>query len=396
MQKGSLGRDRTKCVEMIQPVNVSSVWGSVRTPPAAAPNPIARWVKTAPQADPTQVQSQYWEPTPAAQGDIVLCVESGAQDDLTIRTPQFFRAATSQVAVSTQLGARVQSAPQVDLTQQSAIWESVTAGTTGLLGNFLLSVPQKDPTQIQPNIWPSAAAAPVVSYRPLSMVQTAPQPNPTQIAPQIWSSAAAAPAVSYNGLPFVLSAPQADPTQLQAKFWNAPTAQGVLGSYVYSIPQADPTQIQPNVWTTTLTPPITGFTVPQFQTPPQPDLNINYTVLWTPSTFSPSAPIPPDTSLPGGPWGNPAAGRGTMSETIGFREPEKKRKRIKLTPVEREIQLLINKLEPAKAVTLADALPKEQVEKLAAMESNLKQIQAKMEQARSDEEAIAILLMMIT
>lgn len=226
-----------------QAAQVSSVWSSVRTPPAGTPNPIANYVRTEPQFNPTQVQSAIFEPSFNAQGWISTSI-STSQDD------------PSQI--------------------QSQVWKSVAAAvavTTGSVPKYLQTAPQFDPTQIQPKVWPSQFTPPVLTGTVPPFINAVPQFNPTQVQPVVWPSQLT---VTYGVETWVQTKSQDDPTQIPSQIWSPsvtpPTILGpTLPAYLFVAEQIDTNRHQPQ--------PIT----------------------WTPSTFSPSGPIViPD--QPSGGW----------------------------------------------------------------------------------------------
>jgi hypothetical protein len=281
----------------------SKVWKSVPTPPVAT-SQVPRFVSSAPQSV-----------------------------DLT-QQPAIFKSAPTPIVVSTPLPFRlVQAGPeQVDLSISGWVAESAPM-FQGAPPASIWASPQTDPTQIAAQIWKPAATPPAVSgflgtyvsvpaqieERPTRQVwpsqisgQTPPVIKSIWAAPQIvdltlqaviLGPAITPPVVSY-AVPQLYASPQLiDLTQQGWIRGTAPMGQGPVPPLTFGIPQTDPTQIAPSIWQSVPTPPaILGVTVqPNTPVPPQFDTSVNSTVLWTPSTFSPSAPpAPPSVTVSSG------------------------------------------------------------------------------------------------
>lgn len=133
-------------------------------------------------------------------------------------------------------------------------------------------------------------------------VFTLPQ-DTTQLAAQIWKSQPAVISVTPNPIAIFFSIPpQIEDRQTRAIWQSLQAGQTppIISSF-YATPQPDPSQLPAQIWSAVPTPPaIVGVTVtPNTPVPPQFDPSVNPSTVWTPSTFSPSAPLVEDTGLGG-------------------------------------------------------------------------------------------------
>lgn len=220
------------------------------------------------------------------------------------------------------------SAIYSDEARKSVIFRSVAAATvTAAAVSALVFAPQQSYANVQPAVFasvlagatprliPNASAAPQLAdltlqaqiFRPLTtpqgrvpaMVFVAPQVNPTQIDAEITPSQPATSVVSY-AFRQIYGSPQLVDLSQQGWVLGTPLGpQGAVPPLSLGFPQADTTQIPALVLASQPAAPIiTGVTVmPMPAVPPQDDLSVNPSVIWTPSTFSPSL-IP--SSQPGG------------------------------------------------------------------------------------------------
>lgn len=253
-----------------QAAQVSSVWPSVRAAAAVATRISTAFITT---SHVIAGQAVFFQPTPqvftslgTTQGDLVQRVFSEPQVDPRITQTQVFKSAATTIITSANRRLTFfTTGPQPDPTQAQPAIYTPTFGRQASAVKSFISAPQSDPTQTPSQIQKSQPAVIIASAdRRLTFILSAPQADPTQIAPQVFRSLRTIP---YAVRTWVTSAPQADPTQIPSLL-------------IPSQPAA---------------PIILGPTVRGFITPGQPDLNINYTKFWTPSTFSASAEVIPGT-----------------------------------------------------------------------------------------------------
>lgn len=317
--QGSQSTYGTHELSVKQAAQTSSVWPSVRTPPAVTTS-LPTFVYERPD-DPVQTRSVIWSPIALPQGNLGQFVIESPQSDPTPIQPQVFK---SIIGPSIPLAYTV-TAPQLDLAVQTQIWGSARTPivAAGVLSSWFKTESQFNPAQVQGQIWEPISTP--SGWINLS-VCGAPQDDPTLLQPQIFKSAATTAATSAQRLlPFVQTYPQIDPTQLPSQFFpSALTVTYAVKTRIETRPQDDPTQIAPQVFASVGTPPIiTGTTVTQFVLNGQPDLNLYTVQIWTPSTFSPSAP-PVDNGPPLGPIG-PVQPYYPMAGTTRYVKPKKKK-----------------------------------------------------------------------
>lgn len=194
---------------------------------------------------------------------------------------------------------------QVDLTQQAILSEP--------LPNRQGAVPppvwqgQTDPSQLAPSIWQAIASAVVITPNPIAGFFVAPPQNEERPTRQVWPSLVAGqtPPVIRS----IYAAPQLYDFTQQAEIIPAAIAQVVI---------------------------ITGTTVfPNTPVPPQTDTTVNASVVWTPSTFSPSAVPDAGAGLPAG---------GGRSLHHGFNLSDWKKKRKPLKDLEDDIERLYKEI----------------------------------------------------
>jgi len=229
----------------------------------------------------------------------------------------------SVVGQTPQLIPRVFAGPQLaDLTQQ-AFFNAPTPLGQGRVPPPTFGASQLDPSQLAASIWrsviagqttpviPRLSGAPqlvdltqqTVLFKPLTTPQGsvppfttgASQTDPSQIAAVIWKSQPAAPTVA-NPIASFFSVPPQIEDRLSIVFTvsaGTPPVIGPVPAFTLGVLQADPSQLPAQMWPSMPTPPtITGVTVwPNATVLQQFDQSINATMLWTPSTFSPSEPI---------------------------------------------------------------------------------------------------------
>lgn len=320
----------------------SQVYGSVRTPPALASGIIPPFTRAAPEQIDLGIEGWVRGTTLLNQGNV----------------PPFTRAS-----------------PQLDVTQSTNIWapaKTQPAVLTGPVPPTVLASPQPDTTQAS-KVWPSLRTPPVVTTGPVPvMVVTGPQ-NPTQIAPVVWDSATDLQGDSlsseyrHGGHALALHAAEGLKSRLFQSAPTVPVVSGFLGSVVLTLPQneerpvrqiftskasgqttpvirslwaapqlADLT-LQASISGATLTPVVVGVTVvPVPPVSPQFDISANGTVVWTQSTFSPSAPVPDSgAGLPAGDGRSPHH---------GFNLSDWKKKRKPLKDLEDDIERLYKEI----------------------------------------------------
>lgn len=270
----------TSSASQVDPTQLASqLWKSATAAPLTSAQRLLNFTVTAPQADPTQIQPNIWEPIPG------LSTNSGQGASYTFGTHALAiaqsqnvssvwpSAKTPPVIVANPVSAWFRTQPQIDHTPiQSQVWRSAN-NPGGWINLGVGAFPQDDPTLTQSQVFKSQPAASVATSAPrlLPFVQTASQFNPAQIQPQVTPSALT---ITY-----------------------------AVETWVSTAPQTDPTQIPSKVFASLIAPPqILGPTVTPFVLNGQPDLNLYTVAVWTPSTFSPSAPLVTPVDQPSGGW----------------------------------------------------------------------------------------------
>lgn len=278
----------------------SQVWGSVRTPPAAAAAPI-RSIWAAPQqADLTQ--QAIFAKTGLPTGRVPATAIGTAQTDPTQLTAQVWKSATASAAI---LGPTVSPnapvPPQFDPSvNPSKLWPSAVTpqgqanAAQYSFGTHALATHQDE--TLKSMVWKSAQTPPAPST-PMPLRSLWASPELADLSISGWSIGGT---LTTQGPvpPISLAPPQTDPTQIAPIVWKSqPIAplSGRVPPQTRGAPQTDPSQLAPQIWESVPTPPaITGVTVwPAIMVPAQFDTTPNPTALWTPGTFSPGAPIPP-------------------------------------------------------------------------------------------------------
>lgn len=221
----------------------SSVWSSVRTPPATS-NAVPPYLYVRPQ-DTVSLAPVVWKPPLSVRGPIFSLVSAGNPPTLTT-VSSVWTSANAPLSAARVLPF-VTAASQSDPTQvQPQVFVSQPAAlivSAARLLPMVQSAPQSDPTQIASSVWPSQLS---ISYAVKTRVTTAPQTDPSQVQPQIFVARPAAIAVSAQRLfPLVQTAPQRDPTQIAPRIW--PSLRYVpyaVRTWITSRPQTDPSQVQ--------------------------------------------------------------------------------------------------------------------------------------------------------
>lgn len=249
-----------------QAAQVSSVWPSVMAAPVAAA--LGAFFTTSQAIAQVQVQP----------------------------VPQVFQSIRATQGVVRQM---VVAKPQADPTQTPSVVFKPSPQAQGTAVKSYIAAPQANPTQIQPQVFRSAVAAVVVSAnRRLTMIVTAPQPDPSQVQSVIFE-----PNFNRQGKlgAMVVQPPQADPTQVQPQIYRSVIGPSIPLRLTHFVPQSDPTQIQPAFFSATPAVPIlTGPVLKALIVPGQPDLNINYSSVWTPSVYQSAIPPVLTSAVPSG------------------------------------------------------------------------------------------------
>ena len=191
------------------------------------------------------------------------------------RKTQLFAAAVVAVASISQVFA----APQTDPSQLQSQLFSPIRGAKATSSPVVVVPPQADPTQTAAVLFKPLRGATATSS---PVLFGAPQPDPTQIAASVWSSLRAPPASPLGGPSVFIVPPQTDPSQLAAKLFTPLVGAKPKSSLVvFGTPQTDPSQL-PAILTPSARPPILGTTVrPIPPIPPQWDITINGSIVWT-------------------------------------------------------------------------------------------------------------------
>lgn len=217
---------------------------------------------SAPQQAYADVQPFVQKSLVSGQTTPVIPRVSGApqQADLTLQVV-FSRPITSPQGPTVR---PFTAAPlQVDLTQQAWLKAPTQVRQSAVPPPVWQG--QADPSQLASSIWSPASTPVVITPNPIAGFFVVPPQNEERPTRQVWPSQFAGQTTPV--LPFTIGGPQRLDFTQQAMFTPAAITQVVI---------------------------ITGPTVfPNAPVPPQADTTVNPSIVWTPSTFSPSAPTPP-------------------------------------------------------------------------------------------------------
>jgi hypothetical protein len=236
--------------------------------------PVPQSVLVTPQADTTQIAASVWASASTTQG--------------------------SSASVEYRFGAHAIALVGAEALK-NAIWPSLRsppAVVTGAVPQTVIGAPQADTSQFSV-IQPSAKAAPIGTGARAPIFFAQPQNDPTQTDAKVWSSVRTFTAITTGPVTSMVWAPPQTPSILAATIWASPAgAQGSSNSAeyrfgghalaLYAAEGAKSRLIQ-----AVPTPPlILGVIVsPVPSVPPQVDTSVNPSVVWMPSTLSPSAQV---------------------------------------------------------------------------------------------------------
>lgn len=313
---------------------VSSFFPAVRTPPAATSGNLGAQVRGAPELADLSIASWSRGTGLLAQGAV----------------PPF-----------------ISAAPQVDQTPLGAFWESAAsapAATFGPVPPFVKAPPQADPSQIAARVFPSVRTPPAAGTLILRFIATLPQSDQTPTTALVWSPAYDAQgsglSVEYRFGAHAVAIHNAE--TLKSRFWSSlatpPSVTGILGQFVATVPQLEnrqfssvwasqkagqPTPIlqqlrgapqvvdltqQGSIFPAAKTQPVQGAVPPFTFGQPQADPSGNQTQVWTPSTFSPSAPTPPVVDGVPAPVGHPVYVKGNRKKPRYYETANEQLKKI--------------------------------------------------------------------
>ena len=327
--------------------------GLVVKPTTSPQGPTVSPLQGAPQNIDLTIQGSIFKPLAAPQGPVRPIVSAPAQTPDQVQ-PQLTKSQPASVVVATALK-QLYAAPQADTSQvqgqifgipvvppvptgsdqyefgthattiansqfPGAVWASVRTPSVVVANTprTLFGAPQSDPTQIQPSVWGPVALT-AQGYLILVADGT---PQQVDLTIQGWVRGTSGP-IQGKVPPLVQGAPQQADLSLKAvltqplsrvcyavpQLWaspqyvdltiqgwveeTAPQMQGKVPALTRDDPQIADLTLQATFTASSSTPPVLGPTIRQFVVPAQSDLNVSYSVVWTPSTFSPSAPLPP-------------------------------------------------------------------------------------------------------
>lgn len=290
---------------------IAKVFAASTTPPVTSGN-LGSYLRAAPEQIDLGIEA--WHRHPAERH--VLVVTTGLVPQSILAQPQ---ADTSQIAASIWTSAVTPSgstnsaeyrwgghaiATHLAEAQKSDLWLSVRtppATLTGPVPPLVLAPPQADSSQRAAIVQPSLRTPPAITPNPIAAsFFVPPQIDPTQLAARIFPSVATPPTILTGFVrPMVLVAPQTPP-QLGATAWasavspqgSSPSAEYRFGGHALALYGAEGRKSW--LLQAAPTPPPTQPSIRAVPpTPPQADTSVNPSVVWTPSTFSPSGqPLP--------------------------------------------------------------------------------------------------------
>lgn len=179
----------------------TSVWKSVPTPPAAAPQSAPlRLVFTSQEPLDLSISSWVIGGTQANQGPVPAPIITLPQDP-TQPAAQIWKSQPAVVvAIPSQLATFFSTPPQSEERSTRAIWQSLQAGQappTGAVPPITRGVPQTDPSQLAPQIWKSVATPPAVLGVTVWPTLVAPPQFDTSINPTIvWTPSTFSPGLT--------------------------------------------------------------------------------------------------------------------------------------------------------------------------------------------------------
>lgn len=245
-----------------------------------------------------QFKGTVWRSSPGTQGSSLQRPAIFAAPQLLDLTQQGSLFHSAQGIQGPSLRKIIQGAPQLlDMTLQATFVPS--ARTPQIIPNPVIksffAAPAYDLTQ-QGSIYPTVPAA---SGWILTMITAGPQILDMTPASQAFRPSLPTVAQPPIAAKQIYSAPQLIDLTQQGWIETPPTQlHGPVPPLTQGAPQlADLTQ-QGVYFPLFPTPPQPGTVINQIAAPPQPDLNINYSLTWTPSVLSPSSQSI-DTSDPG-------------------------------------------------------------------------------------------------
>jgi hypothetical protein len=298
--------------------------------PTTPPSNLGTFVYTAPQNVDLTQSSRLQPSAPGIQGSTIRPnTPVPPQVDLT---QQSVIIASSPGIQGTTVRPIVQSLPQVDLTQQSIFsapllappqtsfaLKSYTAGPQNIdltiQSVFVPSSPGISGRTVTPNVPVPPQLVDLTQqsqiYKPLALPQRSTLTSyfsTPQVVDLTQQSSIYKPLLTFQGRvpPYTLSAPQLlDLTQqsILSKPLVAPPVVGRNSPYYVSTPPQIDLTLQSQFYPTPIRALVFGPTVfPNPFVPAQFDITVNGTRIWTPSTFSPSAPpfTPPTPTIKGG------------------------------------------------------------------------------------------------
>lgn len=214
---------------------------------AVAAQPVEQFF-AAPQADPTQLQPQFWRAffdrvsTSPGQG-----TASPLQDQFQ-PSPWFSRQQLTSAAVAPQPIEQWFTPGQADPTQtQPSYWKALPGNLAPATEQWF-ATRQDDPTQLQPQFWRQQLTSAAVAPQPVEQWFTPAQADTTQVQPQIWRAQLTSVAVQPQPFGQWFTPPQADTSPVQPGYWHGqfPNVSPVVESW-FSTRQDDPSQTQPTM-----------------------------------------------------------------------------------------------------------------------------------------------------
>lgn len=268
-----------------------SVFPSVRTPPTAT-GAILKTIVAAPEQRDFTIQAQVFA-VPLAGGWIVTSASGEPQFIDYTAGGQIFKPVTATVVTPNPIARFFAIAPQSDPTPIAAkVFASLVAApiVPNPIARFFTTVPQIEDRVRNSIFLPLSGQTPPV----IMSLYAAPQLIDLSLRAVIVSPALAPVAVSY-AIKQLSAAPQL--LGLTQQGWikgTSPPLQGRVPPITQGAPQQRDLTLKALLTPSAKTQPILGPTIRQFVVPPQPNLNLNYSAVFTPSVYRTGA-TPPET-----------------------------------------------------------------------------------------------------
>lgn len=222
----------------------SRIWGSVRTPPAAASAAPLRSIWASPESIDLSIGGWVVGGTQVNQGPVPPTILAAPQDTTQIAAQVWKSQPAAAVVTPNPVATFFSVPPQTEDRPARAVWQSLRAGQTPpIIASFYAAPQSADLTQ-QGIIIKSAQTPPAIGPVPPITVGT-PQTDPSQVAPQIWSSAQTPPAIAgITVWPTLVVPAQFDTSINPTVLWTTSTFSSGLTPPIPQIPDVVPDVIR--------------------------------------------------------------------------------------------------------------------------------------------------------